>query len=413
MRATPLLVLGCGPKALAIAAKAKVLSEERFDVPEIVIVEKDDVGAHWGGHAGYTDGTHSLGTPPEKDIGFPYASIFGPSVDNGMLQYSWQAFLVENGSYADWVDRGKPHPLHRRWRDYVRWIKEKLSLRVVSGAVLHIDADKKNWHLRYRAHTGPEKSITGSGLVITGPGDPIRMEGQSSNNPRVFDGKTFWQRIDNFNDIEEDAVIGVVGSGETAAAVVVALLQRVSSGATIYVINRQGAVFTRGESYDENSLYSDPSTWEEMDLDDRREFIARTDRGVFSVKTKSVIDHAENVTHKLMDVARMEPRDDGVILHSKGAKNLKVDYVVNTTAFDPLWFIRFATPSIALSLSDKSLVEQSIERDLSVKGMRPRLHLPMLAALARGPGFPNLSSLGLLSDRILKTYSSAKRRTRE
>ena len=32
------------------------------------------------------------------------------------------------------------------------------------------------------------------------------------------------------------------------------------------------------------------------------------------------------------------------------------------------------------------------------------LHLPMLAGLAQGPGFPNLSCLGLLSDRVLRRY---------
>ena len=36
--------------------------------------------------------------------------------------------------------------------------------------------------------------------------------------------------------------------------------------------------------------------------------------------------------------------------------------------------------------------------------MSPPLHLPVLAGLAQGPGFPNLSCLGLLSDRILRRY---------
>ena len=37
-------------------------------------------------------------------------------------------------------------------------------------------------------------------------------------------------------------------------------------------------------------------------------------------------------------------------------------------------------------------------------GLSPPLHLPVLAGLAQGPGFPNLSCLGLLSDRILRRY---------
>jgi mycobactin lysine-N-oxygenase len=39
-----------------------------------------------------------------------------------------------------------------------------------------------------------------------------------------------------------------------------------------------------------------------------------------------------------------------------------------------------------------------------VAGLTPALHLPMLAGLAQGPGFPNLSCLGLLSDRVLRRY---------
>lgn len=406
MSSSPLLVLGCGPKALAIAAKAKVIENLGYEVPEIVVIEKSQVAANWAGGAGYTDGSHPLGTPPEKDLGFPYGSVFGPSVDEEMLRYSWQAFLVQDGSYSDWVDRGKPHPPHWRWAAYFKWVADKLALRVLPGTIFRIERDKLQWHVCYRTTTGREKSITGAGLVISGPGDPVKLPGQPLNDWRVFDGKDFWSRVDSFDGLGEDVIIGVVGSGETAAAVVVALLERVATGAMIYVINRQGAVFTRGESYDENRLYSDPSTWDEMDSDDRREFIARTDRGVFSVKTKSIIDHAENVSHKLIDVDRMEVTDDGVVLHAKRAKNLKVDFVINTTAFDPLWFRKFASRSIARKLADKSRVEHAMGRDLSVRGLQPRLHLPMLAAIEQGPGFPNLSSLGLLSDRILRTYCS-------
>jgi len=42
--------------------------------------------------------------------------------------------------------------------------------------------------------------------------------------------------------------------------------------------------------------------------------------------------------------------------------------------------------------------------DVVAAGLSPPLHLPVLAGLAQGPGFPNLSCLGLLSDRILRRY---------
>jgi mycobactin lysine-N-oxygenase len=44
--------------------------------------------------------------------------------------------------------------------------------------------------------------------------------------------------------------------------------------------------------------------------------------------------------------------------------------------------------------------------------MSPPLHLPLVAGLAQGPGFPNLSCLGLLSDRILRRYVALEEPTR-
>jgi len=51
-----------------------------------------------------------------------------------------------------------------------------------------------------------------------------------------------------------------------------------------------------------------------------------------------------------------------------------------------------------------AMLERHIDVDLSIAGLNPPLHLPMLAGLAQGPGFPNLSCLGLLSDRVLRRY---------
>jgi mycobactin lysine-N-oxygenase len=53
---------------------------------------------------------------------------------------------------------------------------------------------------------------------------------------------------------------------------------------------------------------------------------------------------------------------------------------------------------------DVRAIEHAIAVDLSLEGFTPKLHLPMLAGIAQGPGFPNLSCLGLLADRILASY---------
>ncbi|HEX5375320.1 MAG TPA: hypothetical protein VFW48_04100, partial [Solirubrobacterales bacterium] len=60
-----------------------------------------------------------------------------------------------------------------------------------------------------------------------------------------------------------------------------------------------------------------------------------------------------------------------------------------------------------MSKTAEAVAKNSITHDLSVADFRPRLHLPMLADLQQGPGFPNLTSLGILSDRIWAGYPSA------
>ena len=46
-------------------------------------------------------------------------------------------------------------------------------------------------------------------------------------------------------------------------------------------------------------------------------------------------------------------------------------------------------------------LQEAIGHDLAVDDVEPKLFLPGLAGLTQGPGFPNLSCLGRLSDRVL------------
>jgi len=65
---------------------------------------------------------------------------------------------------------------------------------------------------------------------------------------------------------------------------------------------------------------------------------------------------------------------------------------------------RLATRTPAGRLPSRTWLERAIGHDLAVAGLHPRLHLPVLAGVAQGPGFPNLSCLGLLADRVLGAY---------
>jgi mycobactin lysine-N-oxygenase len=83
------------------------------------------------------------------------------------------------------------------------------------------------------------------------------------------------------------------------------------------------------------------------------------------------------------------------------------DLVVVAIGFDARWFQGLLGSEARRRLENGlagARLERRIELDLSVAGLSPPLHLPLLAGLAQGPGFPNLSCLGLLSDRILRRY---------
>lgn len=405
-----LIILGAGPKAVAIAAKVAVLRELRYSVPEVVVIDKVGVAANWEGSQGFTDGLHPLGTSPGKDVGFPYQSEFAGVVDQHMLAYSWQAFLVDQGLYSEWVDRGSPQPPHGRWSAYLNWVAGKVNLRVLVGEVIRITDRGHSWLVTYRTKGGSRSRVEGDGLVVTGPGEPSRLPGQPLKHDRVYDGKTFWENLDVFRGLR-DVSVGVVGGGETAAQVVLGLLDNVDKRTVnIAIINRHGAIFSRGESYDENRRFSDPSGWSEIPVPDRRELIDRTDRGVFSLHSKRILDHAENVRHWMAHVEGiMMSGDQPFLMGRLGAKKVlfDLDYLINALGFEPLWFKKLMTRPPGGLLSNKAAVEKGIAYDLSVKGVYPKLHLPMLAGVAQGPGFPNLSCLSIVSDRILKAYVGA------
>src|SRR5947209_10035915 len=106
--ASILLVIGAGPKGLAIAAKRDVLHALGWDVARVVVVDRDGVAAGWTGEHGLTDGNRLLGTPPEKDVGFPYGSDVwgsaGSSLDAEMTALSWHRYLISEGTFANWID---------------------------------------------------------------------------------------------------------------------------------------------------------------------------------------------------------------------------------------------------------------------------------------------------------------------
>jgi mycobactin lysine-N-oxygenase len=70
----------------------------------------------------------------------------------------------------------------------------------------------------------------------------------------------------------------VIGGGETAGAITTALLEVLDPSAQIELVSSEGALFTRGESFTESHMYTDPEVWLWLPERQRRAFIRRTDR---------------------------------------------------------------------------------------------------------------------------------------
>lgn len=405
-----LLVAGAGPKGIAIAAKAAVLASAGLSAPEVILVDPLGVAGYWHGRSGYTDGRRTLGTRPEKDLGFPYLPSWGEQsaeVTARMRAFSWHGFLTATQQIGEWVDRGCPRPSHGRWAEYISWVAKTAGVTVRQASIRAVDRTDRSWLV----DVGGDVIEAGS-LVFTGPGDARRLPGQPAGHPRVLDGRTVWL---NLADLPKDIrTVCVIGGGETAGAIATALLDALDPAAQIELVSTEGALFTRGESFTENHMYTDPTVWLRLPERQRQAFIRRTDRGVFSVSVQSVLDQADRVHMVLGRVRQIHPADDAVEIElddGQETSRVRYDLVVTAIGFDALWWLPLLSGDAHAALAQAvgsagriqaAEVERSIDFSLAVDKLTPALHLPVLAGLAQGPGFPNLSCLGLLADRILQ-----------
>lgn len=405
-----LLVVGAGPKAMAVAAKARVLRDLGLPAPRVVVVESHAVGGNWLPSGGWTDGQHRLGTSPEKDVGFPYHSTWSRGrnrdIDREMMAYSWNAYLVETGGYAEWVDRGRPSPHHHVWAGYLQWVARKSGVEIVFGTVGRIRAAADGWLVSVVDAHGAESEIDTDGLMITGPGDSGRA---LAEHPKVLSIAEFWD-LAGKRRLPVSSRAAVVGGGETAGSAVDELVRH--DVLTVSVISPGATIYTRGESYFENALFSDPAKWRALSLQERRDVIRRTDRGVFSVRVQENVLADSRVHHMQGRVVRVTERGEGVSLTLRNERRPDqmhaFDLVVDATGGQPLWFLNLfdsdATDLVELAVGGPityGRLEAAIDHDLAVAGLGAKLYLPNLAGVTQGPGFPNLSCLGELSDRVL------------
>ncbi len=417
-----LLVVGAGPKALAVAAKSHVLRTLGLPAPRVVVVESHAVGGNWLPSGGWTDGQHRLGTSPEKDIGFPYHSTWARGrnrdIDQAMAAFSWTSFLIEHGTYAEWIDRGRPSPQHHVWAKYLQWVAKSIDLELVLGRVEQIrhggNGIGDQWQVGVVDADGHRTELAADGLMITGPGRSSRA---LADHPRVLSIAEFWD-LAGKRGLPAASRAAVIGGGETAGSALDELVRH--EMLTISVISPMATLYTRGESFFENSLFSDPVKWNALSIQERRDVIRRTDRGVFSVRVQESLLGDSRVHHLQGRVTKIVPQGEVLALtltnELRADQVHNFDLVVDATGGQPLWFLDMFDQQTAdlLELAvggplTQQRIESSIGYDLAVTGLAGKLYLPNMAAMAQGPGFPNLSCLGELSDRVLRTEPARAR----
>jgi mycobactin lysine-N-oxygenase len=133
---------------------------------------------------------------------------------------------------------------------------------------------------------------------------------------------------------------------------------------------------------------------------------------VFSQQVEATLNQARGFRTLAGRAVELEASDNQVVVtieYGVERELVAYDLVVVAVGFDDRWFERLLGPEaqarLEMALAGREL-ERAIDVDLAVSGLTPPLHVPMLAGLAQGPGFPNMSCLGLLSDRVLRRYTT-------
>lgn len=421
-------VIGAGPKAAAIAAKAYCLQQVGKEI-SVTVFERSEIGAHWSGRNGYTDGDQRLCTPAERDLGFPYLKTFGGDIaDQMQTRFSWNAYLVSQAEqaarYADWVNRGRRPPSHSDFANYLAFAIDRAGIEPVYGKVSDLEVDGDTWTIR-AIENASKNTLEFSdfhGVVFTGPG-PASKKPKQIRDKRVLSGVDFWSHLKRVRDLvaelKSDLPIVIIGGGGTAAAITAWFIRQGLRKQPIALINNQAMLFTRTTNFFENSLFDDEDTWLALSPKDRTDFTRRLNRGVVWETVTQLLSDAENLTllpGKALEVRYATGAEPGAkdleveYENEKGKHPLTASLVVDATGFDP-WAFREALP-VAIRRQMGTREEQealmaAMHSDLSLPiADAPRIHVPG-AADALGPGFGSLMVLGAMADRVLQPYYDA------
>jgi len=307
---------------------------------------------------------------------------------------------------------------------------------IIYGEVVRggIRRDGCDWLVDYRPRATREKrrfeTLRVGGVVVSGPGKPTRLVDGQDAHFSISDGETFWsskiitdlKRIDKRLD---GGKIAVVGSGDTAASIVVRLLDILPPRAQMEIdmFCKSGILSARSEKPEDLKWWSDPRGWSQIPEAGRRKYIWQTERGVCSEIFKSRIDAATNISvcPGMVRSARMngkkvaiEIEDDKQNRSVNTYRRLIVAIGFRRWEFQNLFQDQTIFPSIdknkpgtGWEQEKEWQISERIGLDLSYDCQQPgapKLYVPVLAGLNYGPGFPNLGCLGTLSERIIESF---------
>jgi mycobactin lysine-N-oxygenase len=421
-----LAIVGGGPRAVAIAAKAAVLNAQGLADVRVTIFEPKEIGSHWTGGNGYTDGVQTLCTPAERDLGFPYNSPWKSVSADLHAQYSWASFKIDStvGGYQAWVDRGRMRPRHTEFAAYLRWAAERAKVDVRKIKVDRPEATRGKWIVRGESTFAKPKQLDGEkqlrfdGVVVTGPGSarrvPIQADLHSALVARVHDGLSFWRNLAlvrrQLEEGDPDDAILVIGGGGTGAAVLAWLVKHGFGTRPLILVAEQATLFSRGDSVFENALFSDQAAWERLSPSNKTHFFNRLNRGVVWHAVMDDLTEAQDLV--LMDARAKQIIDDNgdlsveIIKWDGTIERLPAALVVDASGFDPWWFSTLL-PSITWNDAKKFQLGKEMGPSLKFTGASwpwPPLHAPFLGG-GLGPGFGSLMCLGAMSDLVLSDYA--------
>ncbi len=428
-----LLVVGAGAKATAVAAKVHALNRlglagDRGPI-SMLIVEAVRPAASWSGISGMTSGDEELAITPHKDIGFPYEShrMFGDDgarIDAVLTEFSWQRHLIDVGGYARWLNADSPPITHRDYGRYLEWALARATdgVEIRPGTVDRVrlesdGGDAERWCLDVTSPDGTTERHRGHALMLTGPGRARTLAHDPEIADRIVGCDAARRDFDRLPpDVPTD--VAIVGGGESAIATMV-YLRRAHPAARV-TVHTPDPPLSRGESFLENRVFSDPDSigWDRRDEDYRRRFIHHTDRGVFGPAALAKLAHDPQCSFVAGRVSAIRAGSGGRLRieheHPTDDGAREYDLVANCTGFD-LWSAvrRLIDEATHTTIATRVGVDAwhptreadlRFGRDLEVAGLSPPLHIPGLSAHCQGPGFANLGCLGLLANRVVQRF---------